>query len=573
MKLGSMVGGLFTRGGAGSSATGRDVLIKGIMDVQKKSAAFLSKENVRHLIGNVGDFFRPGTPVGGTTLEKIIKSSQSQSLVPLRGGSLVPARGTSVARTEPAPSRFSYDYVLRRAGLTLAALGGVSYFAGGGRQPPTQPPIQTPGQSFVPPPVPPAGASAAAGAFGEDSSFRKRASGFFDFLKSEAGKFYGYLNEEQQKYMAGVNALMKEAEQFQPDREIFGPEGAKLVDALTKQINAGAYDHGNEAATSFNEGFITTINSGLSGSISALFRGETSSVKKIFSNFIFSLTDLWAQFLADMTTQSLSSAITDRKGSHGILGYLLPQVFESSDLNQLLSQIQHARFLDEYNVYPKGSSLLDDNFGGIFGAGAGWLSNKKRDLGLSDFFDLSSREDVGVKYSGARSSHKPGFFRDVFGGIFDAGAGAFRDYKFSPTRAPVEFSAGGLYNRPDIRPDIWDPNKYGSRFYANKYGSRFYTGMASGGVLVGERGPEFLLNAKATRNYGGLLKRMNDGDLEKKGMGGDKNLNITNHIAAGVTQEQLGAALVEVKSQIRREMFREARTPDSPMRRTFGLAR
>ena len=174
----------------------------------------------------------------------------------------------------------------------------------------------------------------------------------------------------------------------------------------------------------------------------------------------------------------------------------------------------------------------------------GGMRESMKKTGISGFLD-----GLFGKAKGYDLTHLPG---DAFGGMFGGGDNAWYQNQ-QGAFGGGGFGSGGI----------------GSDGF---FGSKNLDGLASGGVLVGENGPEMVMNAKATKNYGSHLAAINKG-IGSMDSGSGTNLTINQDIRPGVTQAQLGAALAETKSQIRRELFREARTPDSAMRRTFGLSR
>lgn len=91
--------------------------------------------------------------------------------------------------------------------------------------------------------------------------------------------------------------------------------------------------------------------------------------------------------------------------------------------------------------------------------------------------------------------------------------------------------------------------------------------FAKGGVMVGEEGPEMVMNAKATKSYGRHLAALNYG-MDRR-MGENVSMEQNFNFEAGVTQDQLGVALQQLSERMYQKMIDDLKTPDSHLRRTI----
>ena len=158
---------------------------------------------------------------------------------------------------------------------------------------------------------------------------------------------------------------------------------------------------------------------------------------------------------------------------------------------------------------------------------------------------------------------------DIVGGLRKAldqsGGGGFLDSLFNAGKNAL--SNTWKPTTPTLNPkghiDV-GPKNPGAQDFIDRYAKG---GMATGGIMVGERGPEMVMNAKASKSYGRHLAALNFG-MDNR-MGENISMEQNFNFEAGVTQEQLGVALNQLSERMYRKMIDDLKTPDSHLRRTI----
>ena len=357
------------------------------------------------------------------------------------------------------------------------------------------------------------------------------------------------------------------------DKLMNSPHAKKYAEDMANYVE-NMKSTGNEAAKAFSDGFIATLNSGVSGTVSSLLRwdeegwggenGMKETLKKVTGNTLLAFVDNFAQFFADLLTNSLEGHL--QKFQNGILELLMPDLFKKQaaapELHPSLSadnvqKIMGSDFLTDAQFArmtmqaPTSGQIMDER---ILHRNSGWIA---RNSGINmDFLgagpnptkapqiDPVTGKHVDQSYGAAiennfhlKATTQGGFFSSLFGSLFSNLGGAF------------------------------------SGFLGEELTSMFRdkpAGKASGGIVtrgmyeLGERGPEFVMNAGATRRHKALLNSLNAGaDL---GSMGGQGVTINNNFESGVTQQQLGGILDQFGAEFYRTIIADMQRPNSIIR-------
>lgn len=100
-----------------------------------------------------------------------------------------------------------------------------------------------------------------------------------------------------------------------------------------------------------------------------------------------------------------------------------------------------------------------------------------------------------------------------------------------------------------------------------------YKTYASGGIAkhgmyeLGERGNEFVMNSKSTKEYLPELRKMNAGKFDK---GGEMyNVTVNNNFEAGMTRDEVTAKLMEMEPRVKQSIIDGLRSPSDTLRRAL----
>ena len=161
-------------------------------------------------------------------------------------------------------------------------------------------------------------------------------------------------------------------------------------------------------------------------------------------------------------------------------------------------------------------------------------------------------------FAGAVREHVSGFFRRLFKGELDSVRDIFRSFIDALRNIFAEFLANHIVNSLFSKLAGEGGSGFISRLFS--FGGKKATGgVATSGIYeLGEDGPEYVVNARATKRYIGELERMNKGGSVFDKSGEQRPQVIVNqNFEAGVSPSQLQQALAVLQQEMETRMAKD----------------